>query len=351
AIVNAIAHPAKRQRMPPGRLHEALAQFHALASAASWPALADTARQLLAMPEATPDSPLQRGLTQLAHGAELERLQRLDALVPDALVQQYRSLWDRHGPRPGSPTAVAQGGASQQRGAAVEALAAQAMQALAKRLNQAEAIFYRVVTSMRVPASIPASAERAKSEWDAVLLRQASTAGAAPTWDVCLLVEAKASVDAATTDLPRLRRGLRLLAHADAGSVYPFATHQGTMHLRGASLSALAAAETGLARTVLYCCDAPVDATPRLLGAASRMQLLSAPASVDFASRLAEGHRADAEALQPVWHQLLESPRWSAVLHQYPTLRQVRGLMVHPDDLWAAANGTAEDDTTVSMTS
>ncbi|KAG1257227.1 hypothetical protein G6F65_015994 [Rhizopus arrhizus] len=100
---------------------------------------------------------------------------------------------------------------------------------------------------MLVPASIPASAERAKSEWDAVLLRQTRTDAATPVWDVCLLLEAKASIDAATADLPRLQRGLRLLAHADDNAVYPFQTRQGVMHLRGASLRALPADPSDLA--------------------------------------------------------------------------------------------------------
>ena len=49
------------------------------------------------------------------------------------------------------------------------------------------------------------------------------------------MVEAKASVEAATTDLPRLLRGLRLLARAQSGAVYAFATQQGRVQVRGAS--------------------------------------------------------------------------------------------------------------------
>jgi hypothetical protein len=338
AGVNAIAHPAKQQRIVPGGQRECLAQLHASASSASWTELSDTARRLLAMPEFAHESSLERGLTRLLNSAALTRLQRLDALASDELVRQYQSLWDRHGPRSGSPAAVAQGAVSQQRGAVVEGLAAQALEALARRLNEAEGAreSYRVVTSMHVPASIPASHERAKTEWDAVLLRHAETVDGTTVWDVCLLVEAKASVDAATTDLTRLLRGLRLLAHAEENVAYPFKTRQGIVHLRGASLSALTTDEARLTRTVLYCCDAPAEAAPRLLGAASRMQLLSAPASVEFASTLAQKHPVDSQDLVPVWHQLLESPRWGAVLRQYPMLRQARELMVHPEDLMAA---------------
>src|SRR3546814_4782 len=143
----------------------------------------------------------------------------------------------------------------------VEASAEEALNVLAHRLKQMEetATRYRVVKSMRVPASIPASAEFAKGEWDAVLLRKADTTDDPASWDVALLVEAKASVDAATKDLPRLLRGLALLGHADENLVYSFETRQGSVPLRGASLRALAGAETNLAGTVLYCCDAPVE--------------------------------------------------------------------------------------------
>jgi hypothetical protein len=341
--VNAIAHPAKLQRIPPGPQREALAQLHASASSASWSDLADTAGRLLLIPEIANEPVLERSLTRLLDSPALERLRRLNALACNKLVLQYQSLRDQYGPRSGSPAAVAQGGTSQRRGAAVEESAAQAIETLAQRLNEPgkNRMPYRVVSSMRVPASIPASHKHAKSEWDVVLLRQAKTVAATPTWDVCLLVEAKASVDAASTDLPTLLRGLQLLASADRTAVYPFKTRQGTVQLRGASLSALPTGEAGLARTVLYCCDAPAETTPRLLSAASRMQLLSAPACLDFAGTLAKKQEPRHQDLESVWHQLLKSPQWGAVLNQYPTLRQVRELMVHPEDLLAAVNGTA----------
>ncbi|MEM5436772.1 3-deoxy-D-arabino-heptulosonate 7-phosphate synthase [Paraburkholderia diazotrophica] len=345
ATVNAIAHPARQQRILPGPQREALAQLHACASSSSWSELHDAARRLRGMPEIANEPSVERGLARLLDGRALERLQRLDALASDDLVRQYRSLWDRHGPRPGSSSAVAQGVASQQRGAAVEALAAKALEALARRLNEAQRdrASYRVVTSMRVPPSLPASPERAKTEWDVVLLGRANADDEPTLWDVCLLVEAKASIDAATTDLSRLLRGLRLLAHAEENVAYSFETRQGTVRLRGASLRALTTDEAGLATTVLYCCDAPAEPTPRLLGAASRMQLLSAQESLEFASALADGQHADPQKLEPVWHQLLESSRWRAVLHQYPMLRQVRDLMAHTEDLLAAIDGAAEN--------
>ncbi|NSX13695.1 3-deoxy-D-arabino-heptulosonate 7-phosphate synthase [Cupriavidus taiwanensis] len=338
AAVNALAHPGKQQRLGPGAQREALAQLHACAGAAAWNELHDAAQRLLEMQQAPAlagATPAARGLTQLLEHPALARLRRLDALASDPLVAQYRSLWERYGPRSGSAGAVAQGRSSRRRGEAAEALATRALQALAQRLNadRDASAPYRVVTSMRVPAAIPAAHERAKTEWDAVLLGQAAAADAAPAWDVCLLVEVKASVDAAATDFPRLLRGLRLLAQADPDDVYSFATRQGTVPLRGAALRALPSASAALSGTVLYCCDAPAEPTPRLLSAASRMQLLSAAPTLDFAATLTGPAPADARELEPVWVALLEAPGWRAVLNQYATLRQVRELMVHPDDL------------------
>lgn len=346
AAVNAVAHPGKQQRLGPGPKREALARLHACAGAGAWNELHDAVQRLLEMPqtpELADELPAARGLTQLLEHPALARLRRLDTLASDALVVEYRTLWERYGPRSGSASAVAQGLSSRQRGEAAEALATQALQALAQRLNAAAVgapAPYRVVTSMRVPAAIPAAHHHAKSEWDAVLLRQSAaasdTSSGTPAWDVCLLVEVKASVDAAATDFPRLLRGLRLLAHADKDAIYPFATRQGTVPLRGAALRALPTASAALSHSVLYCCDAPAEPTPRLLGAASRMQLLSATPTLDFAATLVAAPPADARELEPVWLALLEAPGWRAVLNQYAMLRQVRELMVHTNDLLAA---------------
>jgi hypothetical protein len=341
ATVNAMAHPAKQQRIVAGAQREALAELHKFASTGSWSRISETARRLLDMPHVTNDLPVQRGLAQLLDNKALRHLQRLDDLASDELVLQYQSLWDRHGPRSGSHAAAAQGAASKQRGAAVEALAAQALEALARRLNETEGdgAPYRVVTSMRVPASMPGSSDRAKSEWDVVLLRPAKIANEQAIWDVRLLVEAKASIDAATTDLPRLLRGLRLLAQAGENVFYSFETQQGAVHLRGASLRALTSDETDLTKAILYCCDAPAETAPRLLSAASRMQLLSASASLEYAGALAKKEHAGLQVLDRVWRQLLESHGWSAVLNQYPMLRQVRELMVNVEDLLATIDG------------
>lgn len=382
AAVNRIAHPAKQQREPPGPRRDALIRLHALAAAASWQELQHAAQQFLQMPVIADEAGSRRTLEFLANSAEVRQLQRLAVLCSNPLVLQYQSLWNRKLPDAGSAEAIAGGNASQKRGAAVEALAVQALQALADRLNKEAASSagtisaaadrhalesYRVVSSMRVPASIPASHDRAKAEWDAVLLRRVDAAhgvagdaasdvankmanevagddAAAETsvdvavWDVCLLVEAKASIEAATNDLPQLLRGLALLAHARADSVYSFMTRQGQVLLSGASLHALENDWASLARTVLYCCDAPVEKMPRLLSAASRMQLLSAQSSLEFASAVSGGKHPDPECLGSLWHEMLASVRWKPVLNQYATLVQVRALMVHPDDLMSSAN-------------
>ncbi|WP_442593021.1 3-deoxy-D-arabino-heptulosonate 7-phosphate synthase [Parapusillimonas sp. JC17] len=340
AIVNRIAHPAKQQRAATEQLRKAMGRLHALAAAASWPELHAEALHLLAAPKTMSEPAFESGLTELVGHPALEHLQRLGILASDESVRRYQELWNRQGPRSGSATAIAQGAVSQRRGAAVEASAARAFEAWARRLNEAEGerAAYRVVTSMRVPASIPGASGRAKTEWDVVLLHRAGAD--APQWDICLLAEAKASVDAAATDLPRLLRGLRLLAGADGSAVYSFQTQQGTVHIRGASLAKLHTDKSSLASAVLYCCDVPAEESPRLLSAASRMQLLSARASLDFAGALADGHRADSRALALLWDDLMKAPEWKGVLQQYATLRQVRQLMVHTDDLLAAIDNT-----------
>lgn len=341
AAVDAVAHPARLQRMPGGPVQQALAQWRTAASRESWRDLRMGLPRLLGMPDIASDTPLQAGLARLLEHPALVRLQRLDALASDELVRHYQALWDGHGPRQGSAEAAAQGGVSQKRGKAVEAAAARALGALAGRLDREEGAgaVHRVVTSMRVPSSIRASRERAKTEWDVVLLRRVPDMDGEPAWSVRLLVEAKASIEAATTDLPRLQRGVRVLAQAEAGVAYSFQASEGAVRLCGSSLRELSADEAGVARSVLYCCDAPAEPTPRLLGAASRMQLLSAPASLAFASALAEGRDPDPRGLEAVWNELLHAPGWAAVLDQYPRLRQVRGLMVHVDDLMAAITG------------
>lgn len=339
--VNAIAHPARLMPLAPGGLRDALAQLHAQAEAAAWAEVADTTQRMLATAGAVPASDVKNRLTALISSPALPRLMRLQHLETDEDVQQYRALLERSGPSAGSSGAARQGAASRRRGADVETSAAQAIEALALRLNpgRPDGPRYRVVTSMRAPSALPGNPDRAKTEWDVVLLRQApALAGAQDAWDIRLLVEAKASVDAAGTDLPRLLRGLRLLAQAEPGRIYAFQAREGEVKLRGASLSALPTDAATLAPTVFYCCDAPADDSPRLLSAASRMQLLSAPESLAFAAALERAPHADTGLLDPIWRQLLETARWDALLQQLPMLRQARELMLHPADLLARVN-------------
>ncbi|WP_309835851.1 3-deoxy-D-arabino-heptulosonate 7-phosphate synthase [Caballeronia sp. LZ065] len=342
--VAAIAHPAKLDRAPASVRRGLLAHLHAVASGALPADVRDAVQALLALPDVAADASLREALARLQHSASLERLDRLDALEQDERVRRYRALSDRQGPSPGSAQAIERGAQSRARGASVEALAAEALGALARRLDHLDAgrAEYRIVTSLRVPATIPGSAARAKSEWDAVLLRRACPGAAAAAWDVCLLVEAKSSVDAVATDFPRLLRGVRLLACAEADVEYAFGTREGEVRLRGTSLAALRTDETALRRSILYCCDAPAESAMRLLNAAARMQLLTAPASLNFAARLDQGFLAEPVELEPVWKELLSSPRWATVLNQYPMLRQVRELMVHPHDLLAVAGDAAD---------
>ncbi|OZI23973.1 hypothetical protein CAL26_11245 [Bordetella genomosp. 9] len=360
ALVNGVAHPGKQARRSPGPVHDALGRLHALAEASAWGHLRQAARRALEIPDILGDAAIASALAGLTASPALARLDLLDTLVADGDVRRYQALWDLNGPRSGSAAAVARGSASQRRGAEVEAQAARAIEALARRLElnvagdeagQGGQTAYRVAMSMRVPAPLSAGADRAKTEWDVVLLRRsgappeigADLGSAGAPWDVCLLVEAKASLDAATTDLQRLLRGLRLLAGADASLVYHFQTRGGSVPVSGASLRALRMSctdDAALRSSVLYCCDASQEAQTRPLGAASRMQLLSAPASLAYAAHCAEDSRASSDMLEPVWQALLALPAWAPVLHQYTTLRQVRELLVHVDDVFATVAST-----------
>lgn len=334
AIVNAIAHPAKVAQRAAGPLRDALAALQAAASANDWSTVVGALAGIHA------DEPaLERDLARLRDEPALARLRRVDVLAEESSVREHRALCEQKGPMSGSVRASVLGAGAQRRGDAVEALAASALQALARRLNNATDAggaggeeVYRVVTSMRVPPSFPGDAQRAKSEWDVVLLRRA-VGVAERVWDVVLLVEAKASADAATTDLPKLLRGLRLLAQAQADTTYRFSSPSGEVLVRGDSLRLLPTEEADLPRAVLYCSDARAELRPRWLNAASRMQLLSSTASLERAAHDIDG--APIEDLEPVWQQLLTAPAFTPVLHQYATLTRVRGLMVHPDDLVA----------------
>lgn len=358
AVVDAWAHPGKPARLAPGDASTQLAQLHAAARAADWWRVAELARNLPLLAEVAIIDDLASALRALDADPALARLCRIETLARDPQVCRYRSLRAQLGPRAGSDEASAQARLARQRGAMVETLAAHALGAVADYLGRLEAAAtagdaprYRVVTSLRVPAGLAAEANRAKTEWDAVLLRRvdpaqatavhaqagatATPADPAALWDICLVIEAKASVEAATTDLPRLLRGLRLLASARPDRAYAFSTQQGRVQVRGASLAALPVTEAALAERVLYCSDAPADAPPAGLHAASRTQLLSAPSCLAYAAALSEGRPVDPDDLAPLWQALRHDARWRPVLNLAATRQLARSLMVHPDDLAA----------------
>lgn len=335
--IDAVAHPAKPPRHGPPALQQALARLHTQAGREDWQAVAGVLAELDGLPSTASDPLLGQTLSQLAHDEALERLQRLQRLARQDDVLHYEALRERQGPRPGSPAAAAQAQLAHERGLAVEIRAAQALQALADYLDHGNPGRYRVVTSLRVPAALARATDHAKTEWDAVLLRRDDPGQeTTSSWNIALIVEAKASLDAATTDLPRLLRGLRLLAGAAPDRDYAFASQQGLVSLRGRSLHQLPTQAQTLATRVLYCSDAPPDPdTLPGLNPASRMQLLSAPASLAYASQWADGLAPDCRQLASLWQELREAPRWQGVLNMDRHRQRARALMVHPDDLLA----------------
>ena len=210
----------------------------------------------------------------------------------------------RKGPRSGSEEANAQGLLARQRGVAVEILAARAQ--LARHLDQASpsesrhgdaSPGYRVVTSLRVPSALAANADRAKTEWDAVLLRAPTTTRARRRFGMSAC--SSRPRPPWTPPRPTCRACCAACACCPGrtGHVYSCATQQGQVRLRGASLRALPQEMENLADAVLYCCDAPDETWTPALNAASRMQLLSAPPSLAYAALLAAGEPADARML------------------------------------------------------
>jgi hypothetical protein len=371
SLVNAMAHPAKLERRPPGPLRAKLSALREAAARGAWLEVKAIIGPISTTPAATgDDTSTLAGLTTLRDEPSLAKLIQWDELGSDALVLRYRALIQQQGPTAGSEAAADRGARAQRRGATVEAAIAEAMSRLAGRLNEdaasaveaeapprgrgaatpwpsaaapwpsaaaprpSAATRWCSAASLRVPGTLVGDMQGAKVEWDVALLRRASDTA----WDLVLLIEAKASAEAASTDLPRLVRGLRLLRAADAATVYPFQTHDGELRLTGASLAALDVEAPDFGGQVLYCCDGDEDQRPRLLSAASRMQLLSAAASLDVAARLERGETVEPSALEPVWHQLLSAPQFVGVLHQYPSLQRVREVMLHPDDLASAVD-------------
>ena len=147
---------------------------------------------------------VRAGHRQAERQPALERMLRVAALASDEHVRRYRARVRRSKAAP-SPSRRA----SRRSGAARRSAGrAGARRAGAPARRRRRTPHVPVVTSMRVPSSIPGRHDRAKTEWDAILLERPRGDDPAPVWNVRFLVEAKASADAATTDLPRLLRGL-----------------------------------------------------------------------------------------------------------------------------------------------
>ncbi|BEP33672.1 hypothetical protein GmRootV59_06460 [Variovorax sp. V59] len=331
--VDAIAHPGKLRREAAGAVRDALVRLHGLAAAGAWAELAEAIGQLLAQELPGPDNfraPLDAirsspALQRLVRGSELLRLER---------VQRYQALCEQRGPLAGSDAAAAEGRASAQQGRIAEQAAVEAFRSIADMLNrhcrEADST-YRVARGLRTPRGFPGEAGKAKEEWDAAIVR-----GEAGGASLVLLAETKASPAAATSDFPRLLRGLRRLAQARADAVYAFASADGEQRIAGASLQGLRPIRRLLPPHVIYCCSAPSEALPQPLGAAAKAVLLAEPASLAFAQQLARGEAPTHAALAPVWHALATAPRLQAALHQYETAQKARAAMLHPDDLLAS---------------
>ncbi|MVW80574.1 3-deoxy-D-arabino-heptulosonate 7-phosphate synthase [Bordetella sp. 02P26C-1] len=339
ANINAIAHPQKVLRMPVGPVREVAERMYQQYAAEAWDKLADEAQAIVQPEPIRGDLVFTASLKRLLSTGALSRLQRLSVLQNHTDVMKYRALRARQGPLAGSAYAREQGAQARQRGDAVELRAAHALKYLAARL---EALcdhhnVYRVVTSLRSPAILPMATDHAKGEWDVVLLRRSASASEASPYDLCLLIEAKASADAATGDLPRLIRGLQALASAGRDVHYACMTNEGEVSIHGASLAGWPTCQAEASCGVLYCSDSQIEPLVGLLSPGSRMQLLSCEDSLTFAARLQDGEKPCADALQPVWQQVLYAPRWQPVMQQYQSMYRAREMMVHVDDLLAAA--------------
>lgn len=332
ALLDPVAHPGKLRSSPQGAARDALQQLHEQASSGAWAALARHTHALRVS-----DNPelvrLRPWLQALETHPGLAALAECEALLQQPEVQRHDALLRQATPPAGSEAALRQGSAANRRGATTEAATVQALQRVAQRLDEADgAARHHVVARLLVPAALPGSPDRAKSEWDAALLRRAADDAGD---QVVLLVEAKASPDAASSDLPRLLRGLQRLSQADAHERYRFRCSAGEVTVSGASLQALQPHDHALPDPVIYCCDAASDAG-HVLSASARSMLLNTPACIAFAARLAQGERPSTHELDPLWHELLHARALRPVLHQYDNARTVRDAMLHPHDLLAA---------------
>lgn len=339
--VDAIAHPGKLRREAAGAARDALVPLHRLAAAGAWAELAQAIGLLLAQ-ELPGAGNFRAPLEAIQSSPALQRLARGSALLQLESVQRYQALCERRGPLAGSDAAAAEGRASAQQGRIAEQAAVEAFRKIADMLNRhcQGAATYRVARGLRTPRGFPGEASKAKEEWDAAIVRgDACGEGGGEgdgSADLVLLAETKASPAAATSDFPRLLRGLRRLAQARADVVYAFASADGEQRIAGASLQGLRPVRRLLPPHVIYCCSAPPEALPQPLGAATKAVLLAEPASLAFAQQLARDEAPSHAVLAPVWHALATAPRLQAALHQYETAQKARAAMLHPDDLLAS---------------
>ena len=308
SLVDAIAHPGKLERQPPGSERDALAALHEWAAAGAWKELGD----------ALPPNPA------------LERLTRRSAMLELDAVRHYLALCEQHGPMAGTDMAAAQGRASTRVGEEAERETVDSFRKIAEWLDP---IRYRVVRSLLTPRGFPGEVAKSKEEWDAAIVRNPDVSGPV---DIALLAEVKASPAAASSDFSRLHRGLQRLAHADAASSYAFASADGEVQVAGESLRRLAPQDRRLPPHVIYCSTAPVESNPQVLGAATKAVLLAEPASLAYAQELSSGRTPSHEILSPVWDALTTTPRLRSALHQYETAQAVREAMLHPQDLLEA---------------
>jgi len=327
SAVDAVAHPGKLRAMPEGPQRRSLEDLHSLAAAADWAGLASKAASLVA--SGVP------GLRQLAASPALERLQQALALRSTERVGQYLALRARGGPQVGSAAAIDQGRASAREGQLAEQAAAASLSRVAALLDDDVSPAHRVVRSLHTPRELMATGgEGAKEEWDAAIVRRSGDG----TDALVLLAEAKNAPAAATTDLPRLLRGLDQLSSADPHAAHAFKSADGEVRLRGDSLQALRPQDGALPAHVIYLCTAAAEARVALLGASARARLLAEGASLRFAAALDAGGGPSPADLMPVWEAVIREPRLRPVLSQYDTARRAREAMLHPDDLAAAAD-------------
>jgi hypothetical protein len=265
----------------------------------------------------------------------LPALERAVDLGAQPAVRRYEALRRQRGPLAGSAAAAAQGRTHAQRGERAEQATVRAFASICAMLNAREQrAALRVVHGLRSPAR--SVGPGSKQEWDAAIVRGAGTRQEPA--DLLLLAEVKAAPAAAIPDLPRLLRGLRLLASA---GTCEFQAQGGALQVSAASLRSLQPEGDTLPTQVIYCCDADGREAPPLLASASKAVLLGQPASLVFAGRVLRGEAADPRELASLWQALAASPQLRSTLHQYALGEAVCAAMLQPADLQATVAALA----------